>query len=191
MTDVLQCVREFRLSNNLTPVVLMGYANPIERMGMEAFAKAASAAGVDGVLVVDYPPEECEAFAARLKSVSIDPIFLLAPTSTDVRFGQVAQAGSGYIYYVSMKGVTGSGQLDFEEIARRIPQIREKVGMPVGVGFGIRDAESARRIASVADAVVIGSRIIEEIEQSPRGEAVARVETFLRGIRQALDGDKS
>ena len=108
-----------------------------------------------------------------------------------MRFGQVAQAGSGYIYYVSMKGVTGSGQLDFEEIARRIPQIREKVGMPVGVGFGIRDAESARRIASVADAVVIGSRIIEEIEQSPRGEAVARVETFLRGIRQALDGDKS
>ncbi len=191
LKTVIALVHEFRKTDPDTPVVLMGYANPIEAMGVEPFAKAAAAAGVDGVLVVDYPPEECVAFAARLKSVAIDPIFLLAPTSSDARFGQVAEAGSGYIYYVSMKGVTGSGLLDFEEIARRIPLIREKVGMPVGVGFGIRDAESARRIAAVADAVVIGSRIIEEIEQSPRDEAVARVETFLRGIRQALDGDAS
>ena len=191
LKTVIALVHEFRKTDPNTPVVLMGYANPIEAMGVETFATTAAAAGVDGVLVVDYPPEECEDFAARLKSVSIDPIFLLAPTSTDERFGQVARAGSGYIYYVSLKGVTGSGQLDFAEIGRRIPQIRDKVGMPVGVGFGIRDADSARRIAAVADAVVIGSRIIEEIEQSPREDAVARVETFLRGIRQALDGEKS
>lgn len=191
LKTVLYLVREFRKTDPCTPVVLMGYANPIEAMGVEPFAMAAAEAGVDGVLVVDYPPEECEEFAARLKAVNLDPIFLLAPTSTDERFGQVARAGSGYIYYVSMKGVTGSGKLDFEEIGRRIPQIREKVGMPVGVGFGIRDAESAKRLSAVADAVVIGSRIIEEIEQSPREEAVARVESFLRGIRQALDGGQS
>ena len=191
LKTVLALVHEFRKTDANTPVVLMGYANPIEAMGVETFATAAAAAGVDGVLVVDYPPEECEEFAARLKAVNLDPIFLLAPTSTDERFGQVARAGSGYIYYVSLKGVTGSGQLDYAELGRRLPQVREKVGMPVGVGFGIRDAESARRIAAMADAVVIGSRIIEEIEQSPRDEAVARVETFLRGIRQALDGDKS
>ena len=191
LKTVIALVHEFRKTDPVTPVVLMGYANPIEAMGVETFATAAAAAGVDGVLVVDYPPEECEEFAARLKAVNLDPIFLLAPTSTDERFGQVARAGSGYIYYVSLKGVTGSGQLDYAELGRRLPQVREKVGMPVGVGFGIRDAESARRIAAMADAVVIGSRIIEEIEQSPRDEAVARVETFLRGIRQALDGDKS
>ena len=170
-----------------TPVVLMGYANPIEAMGIGAFAAEAKQAGVDGVLIVDYPPEECAEFAAKLKAVGIDPIFLLAPTSTDERFGQVAEVGSGYIYYVSLKGVTGAGHLDLDEVARRIPAIRQKVGMPVGVGFGIRDAESARRIAAVADAVVIGSRIIEEIEKSPREQAAANVTIFLRSIRSALD----
>lgn len=191
LKTVLFIVREFRKTNAQTPVVLMGYANPIEAMGTEPFAMAAREAGVDGVLVVDYPPEECEEFAARLKASELDPIFLLAPTSTDERFGQVARAGSGYIYYVSLKGVTGAGNLDFDEVARRIPHIREKVGMPVGVGFGIRDAESARRIAAVADAVVIGSRIIEEIERSPREEAAGRVEALLRGIRVAMDGGQA
>jgi len=184
---VLSIVREFRTGDASTPVVLMGYANPIEAMGVDAFAAAAKEAGVDGVLVVDYPPEECIDFAAKIRDAGIDPIFLLAPTSTDERFGQVAEAGSGYIYYVSLKGVTGAGHLDLDEVARRIPAIRSKVGMPVGVGFGIRDADSARRIAAVADAVVIGSRIIEEIEQSPREQAAANVTAFLRGIRTALD----
>jgi len=168
-------------------VVLMGYANPIEAMGTGAFAAEAKQAGVDGVLVVDYPPEECGEFAAKIKTAGIDPIFLLAPTSTDARFGQVAAVGSGYIYYVSLKGVTGAGHLDLDEVTRRIPVIRRKVGMPVGVGFGIRDAESARRIAAVADAVVIGSRIIEEIENSPREQAADNVTAFMRGIRSALD----
>ena len=187
LRQVLAIVREFRAGDAATPVVLMGYANPIEAMGTGAFAAEAKQAGVDGVLVVDYPPEECGEFAAKIKAVGIDPIFLLAPTSTDARFGQVAAVGSGYIYYVSLKGVTGAGHLDLDEVTRRIPVIRRKVGMPVGVGFGIRDAESARRIAAVADAVVIGSRIIEEIENSPREQAADNVTAFMRGIRSALD----
>ncbi len=184
---VLGMVREFRKHDADTPVVLMGYANPIEAYGAEAFARDAAAAGVDGALIVDYPPEECAGFAATLKGAGLDPIFLLAPTSVDKRFAEVAAMGSGYIYYVSLKGVTGSAAIDLDEVARRIPAIRDKVGLPVGVGFGIRDAASAARIAAVADAVVIGSRIIEIIEQSPAGEAPARVGEFLRGVREAMD----
>lgn len=187
LTRVLGIAREFRRDNDRTPLVLMGYANPVEAYGADKFAHDAQAAGIDGVLTVDYPPEECEAFAAILKREGMDPIFLLAPTSTDQRFSQVARLGSGYIYYVSLKGVTGAGHLDLDEVTRRIPSIREKVGMPVGVGFGIRDGKSAARIATVADAVVIGSRIIEEIENSPREQASARVEAFLHGIREAMD----
>jgi len=187
LRKVLEMVREFRTQDGNTPVVLMGYANPIEAMGIERFVEAALRAGVDGVLVVDYPPSECEAFAKAVKAAGIDPIFLLAPTSTEQRFDDVAKIGSGYIYYVSLKGVTGSGALDFKDVAARLPQIRARVGMPVGVGFGIRDAVSAQRIGEVADAVVIGSRIIEEIENSPRDEAVTNVKNFLRDIRTALD----
>jgi tryptophan synthase alpha chain len=184
---VLGMVREFRKRDATTPVVLMGYANPVEAYGAEAFARDAAAAGVDGALIVDYPPEECAEFSAVLKREGLAPIFLLAPTSPDARFAEVGQIGSGYIYYVSLKGVTGSAAIDLDEVARRIPAIREKVGMPVGVGFGIRDAESAARIAGVADAVVIGSKIIETIEQSAPGEAAARVTAFLRGVRDAMD----
>lgn len=187
LRKLLDIVRAFRVENTDTPVVLMGYANPIEAMGVETFASAARDAGVDGVLVVDYPPEESVAFATAAKGAGLDPIFLLAPTSSAQRFADVAAVGSGYIYYVSLKGVTGSGKLDIDEVARRIPLIRAAVGMPVGVGFGIRDADSAQRIGAVADAVVIGSRIIEVIEQSPRDEAAQRVATFMRGIREALD----
>ena len=186
LRKVLQLVVEFRKTDGKTPVVLMGYANPIEAMGQERFVAAAHEAGVDGVLVVDYPPEECVSFAATAKAGGLDPIFLLAPTSGEQRFADVARTGSGYIYYVSLKGVTGSAKLDVDEVARRIPEIRAAVGMPVGVGFGIRDAESAQRIGAVADAVVIGSRIIEEIENNP-GEEVARVRDFMRPIRAALD----
>lgn len=184
---VLDAVRAFRADDATTPVVLMGYANPIEAMGQAAFVAAARDAGVDGVLVVDYPPEECVEFTAAAKAAGLDPVFLLAPTSSEQRFADVACAGSGYIYYVSLKGVTGAATLDLDEVARRIPQIRAAVGMPVGVGFGIRDADSAKRVAAVADAVVIGSRIIEEIERSPREQVLANVTTFLRGIREALD----
>ena len=186
LRGVLAIVRRFRTDDSVTPIVLMGYANPLEAYGSD-FAIDAAAAGVDGVLTVDYPPEECVEFAAGLRRAGIDPIFLLAPTSIERRFGEVAAAGSGYIYYVSLTGVTGAGQVDYAEVARRIPEIRRKVGMPVGVGFGIRDAASAAKIAVIADAVVIGSRIIEEIENSPRAEATLRVTAFLRGIRAAID----
>ena len=184
---VLALVGDFRKENATTPVVLMGYANPVEAYGVEAFAHDAKQAGVDGVLVVDYPPEECAGFSATMKQAGIDPIFLLAPTSTEQRYAEVAQIGSGYIYYVSLKGVTGSGNLDLDEVARRIPAIRAKVGMPVGVGFGIRDGAAAARIGAVADAVVIGSRIIEEIESAAAGAAPARVQVFLAGVRAAMD----
>jgi tryptophan synthase alpha chain len=187
LSDVLGMVREFRKSDAATPVVLMGYANPIEAMGIDKFAAAAKAAGIDGVIVVDYPPEECLEFCALMKKNGVDPIFLLAPTSTKKRIDEVARSGSGYLYYVSLRGVTGAANIDVSEITRKIPAIRAATRLPIGVGFGIRDAESARRIAASADAVVIGSRIIQEIEAGSADQAVARVKAFLQPIRQALD----
>jgi tryptophan synthase alpha chain len=187
LSDVLRLVTEFRKSDGATPLVLMGYANPIEAMGVEKFISAAKAAGVDGVIVVDYPPEECEQFASLAKNEGIDPIFLLAPTSTDKRINDVARIGSGYLYYVSLRGITGATNIDLSEVAARIPKIRAATKLPIGVGFGIRDAESARRVAETADAVVIGSRIIQEIENAGAEQAVARVKEWLGPIRKALD----
>ncbi|HZY20351.1 MAG TPA: tryptophan synthase subunit alpha [Ramlibacter sp.] len=191
MAQVLAMVRAFREQDAATPVVLMGYANPVERYdlvnGQGAFIHDAAAAGVDGLLVVDYPPEECEAFAADLKRAGLDLIFLLAPTSTPQRMQQVARVAGGYVYYVSLKGVTGAGHLDTDAVGQMLPRIREHVKIPVGVGFGIRDAQSARAVGRVADAVVIGTRIIQLIEEQPRERVVPEVGTFLRGIRQALD----
>jgi tryptophan synthase alpha chain len=187
LNDVLGLVRDFRHHNSQTPLVLMGYANPIEAMGAEKFTAAAKDAGVDGVIVVDYPPEECEAFAALARRAGIDPIFLLAPTSTEQRIQEVARVGSGYLYYVSLRGVTGAGHIDLADVAAQIPRIRAATQLPIGVGFGIRDAESARRVAQTADAVVIGSRVIQEIEAAGPEQAVARVKALLRPIREALD----
>ena len=184
---VLELVIAFRATDVKTPVVLMGYANPIEAMGLEKFAAAASQAGVDGVLVVDYPPEEAATFGAAMKSNGMDPIFLLAPTSTAARIAQVAEIASGYVYYVSLAGVTGSGALNVEAVAERLPLIREKTGLPVGVGFGIRDAATAARIAGIADAVVVGSRIIEEIEKSTAETACANVKALVADIRRGVD----
>jgi tryptophan synthase alpha chain len=187
LSDVLAMVRTFRQTNDTTPVVLMGYANPIERMGIEAFAAQAKVAGVDGVLVVDYPPEECESFSALMKSNGLDPIFLLAPTSTNERIEAVGRIASGYVYYVSLKGVTGAASLDTTEVALRIPLIKSKMDVPVGVGFGIRDAASAKAVARIADAVVIGSRIIQEMETSAKGSEIANVSAFMKGVRAAMD----
>ena len=191
MVQVLDHVREFRKRNSATPVVLMGYANPVERYdqvhGQGTFVRDAAAAGVDGVLIVDYPPEECEAFAASLRSQGMDLIFLLAPTSTPQRMAQVARVASGYVYYVSLKGVTGSGALDTAAVEQMLPRIREHVHIPVGVGFGIRDAATAQAIGKVADAVVIGSRIIQLIEDQPHEKVVPVTVDFLRGVRKALD----
>ncbi|MEH3087815.1 MAG: tryptophan synthase subunit alpha [Xylophilus ampelinus] len=190
--QVLAMVREFRRGDAATPVVLMGYANPVERYdgihGAGAFIRDASAAGVDGVLVVDYPPEECEQFAADLRAAGMDLIFLLAPTSTDARMAQVARLASGYVYYVSLKGVTGAGHLDTGAVGAMLPRIREHVRIPVGVGFGIRDAQTATAVGAVADAVVIGTRLIQLIEHQPDADAaVAAAHDFLHGIRAALD----
>ena len=191
LAQVLAMVKAFRAKDKATPVVLMGYANPIERYeqqhGAGAFVRDAAAAGVDGVLVVDYPPEECAEFSAALKAAGMDLIFLLAPTSTDARMQQVAQVASGYVYYVSLKGVTGSGALNTAEVEAMLPRIRQHVHIPVGVGFGIRDAETARAIGQVADAVVIGSRLIQQIEQQPHERVAAAAADFLRPIRAALD----
>ena len=187
LRQTLAFVAEFRRSDAVTPVVLMGYANPIERMGRHEFAEAARAAGVDGVLVVDYPPEECSDFAPEMRATGIDPIFLLAPTSTDQRIEEVARHAAGYIYYVSLTGITGAGHLDVASVAARLPLIRKHSNVPVGVGFGIRDAASAVAVAQVADAVVIGSRLIQEMEATPRERAVEAVEALVREIRTALD----
>ena len=191
MVQVLDHVREFRKRNSTTPVVLMGYANPVERYdqkhGDGAFVRDSASAGVDGVLIVDYPPEECEAFAASLRAHGMDLIFLLAPTSTDERMAQVARVASGYVYYVSLKGVTGSGALDTAAVEQMLPRIRQHVTIPVGVGFGIRDAATAQAIGKVADAVVIGSRIIQLIEDQEHAKVVPLTIDFLRGIRKALD----
>ena len=191
MVQVLDHVREFRKRNSTTPVVLMGYANPVERYdqkhGAGAFVRDAAAAGVDGVLIVDYPPEECETFAASLREHGMDLIFLLAPTSTDERMAQVARVASGYVYYVSLKGVTGSGALDTSAVEQMLPRIRQHVTIPVGVGFGIRDAATAQASGKVADAVVIGSRIIQLIEDQEHAKVVPITIDFLRGIRKAMD----
>ncbi|EHK66334.1 tryptophan synthase subunit alpha [Achromobacter arsenitoxydans] len=196
LARVLDLVAEFRQRDTATPVVLMGYANPIERMGQSEFARRAGQAGVDGVLVVDYPPEEVVEFAATLGEHGIAPIFLLAPTSTEERIKAVAAVARGYVYYVSLKGVTGAGSLNTDDVAERVALIRRHVrDIPVGVGFGIRDAESAQRVARAADAVVIGSKLIETMEQAAANApadqkndaAVAAASGWLRTIRQALD----
>ena len=192
LAQVLQMVRVFRQRDAHTPVVLMGYANPVEaydhKRGVDAFVNDAAAAGVDGMLIVDYPPEECVDFAAKLRERQMDLIFLLAPTSTEERMAQVAQVASGYVYYVSLKGVTGAGTLNVDEVEKMLPRIRQHVHIPVGVGFGIRDAQTAQAIGRSADAVVIGSRIIQMLEGQSREQGTAAVHQFLAGIRSALDG---
>ncbi len=185
--QVLAMVREFRADNALTPVVLMGYANPVERYGIERFADDAAAAGVDGVLVVDYPPEECVEFATLLSARGIDPIFLVAPTSSDARIAAVAEVARGYVYHVSLKGVTGAGHFDIDAVKLMIPRIKAHVKLPVGVGFGIRDAATARAVAEVADAVVIGSALVQVLEQAGAADAPHAAARFIADIRQALD----
>jgi tryptophan synthase alpha chain len=187
LDQVAAFVAEFRKNNAATPVVLMGYANPIEAMGTEAFAEAAARAGVDGVLVVDYPPEESKDFAAMLRARGIDMIFLLAPPSTEARIEQVARLASGYVYYVSLRGVTGARHLDLDDVSAKLPAIRGKTKLPIGVGFGIRDGETARAVARIADAVVIGSRIIQEMEQATPETCVEKGAAFLKQIRGAMD----
>ena len=198
LRKVLEIVQQFRLIDQDTPVVLMGYANPIERIGQAEFAVMAGQAGVDGVLTVDYPPEESEDFTRLLTEQGVDTIFLLSPTSTDERIAKVAALAQGYVYYVSLKGVTGSAQIDVADVEHHLQRIRQHVKIPVGVGFGIRDAQSAKAIARSADAVVIGSKLIQTMEQAVQDNAgkeqkdvdaaaIAAAGQWLAQIRQALD----
>lgn len=187
--DVLAMVKTFRQTDADTPIILMGYMNPVEIMGYATFATAAHDAGVDGLLVVDMPPEEAADLMAVLTEVSIDPIFLLAPTTVDARIAKICAVASGFVYYVSVKGVTGAGNLDAAAVATKVEHIRTHTDLPIGVGFGIRDAESARRVAAIADAVVVGSaivnRVAENVDQPDRiNEAVC---SLLREMRQAMD----
>ncbi len=187
LRDVLGLAAEFRKKNSTTPVVLMGYGNPIEAMGWEAFARHCAESGVDGVLTVDFPPEESHEAFGHLQRHGIDPIFLLAPTTDDERIPKVARQARGYVYYVSLKGVTGAGHLDTDEIARRIPQLRKHLTLPIGVGFGIRDAATARAVSRLCDGVVVGSRIVQEIENSNEQEVIANVSRLVQELRQAIN----
>jgi len=199
LKHVLVMVAEFRKQDHVTPIVLMGYANPIENMGQQAFAEQAEKVGVDGLLTVDYPPEEIDDFVGLLNKHHIAPIFLLAPTSTETRIRAVGKIARGYVYYVSLNGVTGAGHLDTADVAMRLKGIRQHVALPVGVGFGISDAKSAQSISLVADAVVIGSKLIDTMTKAAAGLPVAQQSQaaidagagWLAGIRQALDVARS
>lgn len=190
LRQVLDKVRAFRVQDAGTPVVLMGYLNPIEAMGYEHFARAAKEAGVDGVLTVDMPPEEASPLVAALRAHGIAPIFLLAPTSTAERIAKAGALAQGYLYYVSLKGVTGAATLDVEDVRRKLKNIHALTQLPLGVGFGIKDAETARRIAQFADAVIVGSALVQKIEQlaGEPGKIITEISTLLGQMRNAMDG---
>ncbi len=185
LRDVLDTVSKFRESNQHTPVVLMGYLNPVHKMGYAAFAEAAAAAGVDGVLTVDSPIETIAPLHAELKRHGLDAIFLVAPTTSEQRMAEIGKLASGFVYYVSLKGVTGSARLDTDAVAEKIAVLRRHIRTPIGVGFGISDADSAKKIGAVADAVIVGSRIVGEIE-SHAGSEVEAVGTLVQSLKAAL-----
>jgi tryptophan synthase alpha chain len=189
LSKVLEMVKEFRQTDASTPIVLMGYANPVEAMGMEKFVQRAKEAGVDGVLTVDYPPEECKEFVALLQSQEIDPIFLLSPTTEPARVDIIVNQASGFVYYVSLKGVTGAKNLDIVEVAARVKDIRGKTDIPIGVGFGVRDAATAKAVAEIADAVVVGSRMVQAIEQSTEANVATNVAALMTELRSAIDSN--
>lgn len=189
LSTIFELVELFRKDDQKTPLVLMGYANPIEIMGYEAFASRAAAAGVDGVITVDMPPEESTSLSDEFAKHGLDPIFLLSPTTPDSRTATVCQRGSGFIYYVSLKGVTGSAKLDTTEVAQKVSHIKSISNMPVAVGFGISDADSAGRVAQVADAVVVGSAIVKRITElrHDHSQMLVKVSEFVAGLRTAID----
>lgn len=189
LRDVLGMVAEFRKQDTKTPVIVMGYANPVEAMGFEKFARLAKDSGVDGVLTVDYPPEECEEFVALLKQHGIDTIFLLSPTTEPARVKTIVGMASGFIYYVSLKGVTGAQHLDVADVAQKVAAIRQHTALPVGVGFGVRDAATARAVAEIADAVVVGSRMVQEVENSSAQDVAANLGKLTNELRGAIDAN--
>jgi len=189
LEQIIDLVAEFRQSNETTPIVLMGYMNPIETMGYKRFAEHAAAAGVDGVLTVDLPPEEAEELVAEVNAKNIDTIFLLSPTSPDNRIKQVCEQVSGYVYYVSLKGVTGAANLDVDEVSRKVTNIKSMSNVPVAVGFGIRDAESAKAVASTADGIVVGSALVSLVAENAENVDNMRKSLFelVNAMRVAVD----
>ena len=189
LNDVLRMVADFRKDNTDTPLVLMGYLNPVEIMGYEIFSQKANEAGVDGVLLVDMPPEEAEELHSVLNQYEIDQIFLIAPTTSDKRLEQICSKASGFLYYVSLKGVTGSSQLDVDSVVGKIQQIQQQTELPVGVGFGIKDAGTAGQVAQFSDAVVVGSALVQRIDElAVQSENIASELTcFLSELRDAID----
>ena len=193
LRDVLDMVREFRDEDAHTPVVLMGYLNPIEVMGYAQFASAAAGAGVDGVLTVDLPPEEGGELMRALRAHELDAIFLIAPTTTPARIAKIAAVSGGFIYYVSIKGVTGAQALEVDEVARKLAQVRRLTRLPIGVGFGIRDGATAARVAEVADAVVVGSALVARVgalADQPVERLTTEIAGLLRQMRAAMDAAK-
>lgn len=191
LSQVIEMVTEFRREDSKTPVLLMGYLNPVEVMGYENFVNRAHAAGIDGVLLVDLPPEEAEDLLAHTRPTGLDVVFLVSPTTTDKRIGQIAAVSGGFVYYVSLKGVTGAGHLDVAEVQQRVARIKSFTELPVGVGFGIKDGESAGKISEVADAVVVGSALVRLIEANMADLDKSRqaVESLLGEMRRAMDGN--
>ena len=187
LRKVLELVKEFRTNDTKTPIILMGYANPIEAMGLENFTKSAKEAGVDGVLTVDYPPEECAEFITALKAQGIDSIFLLSPTTESARIDLIVKQATGFLYYVSLKGVTGSANLDVEQVRGRVKEIRAKTNLPIGVGFGVKDSATAKLVAEFADAVVVGSRMVQTVEQSTEVNLIDNVSQLIQELRAAID----
>lgn len=187
LTAVLEMVKAFRQTDQTTPIILMGYANPIEAIGAVNFADRAKAADVDGVITVDYPPEECGEFVKELRARDIDPVFLLSPTTEPSRVDLIVNQASGFVYYVSLKGVTGAANLDIAEVSRRVAGIRQQTNLPVGVGFGIRDAATAKATAAIADAVVVGSRMVQVIEASNNENLLSNVATLMQELKTAVD----
>ena len=188
---VIQRASERALANNVgisqtTPIILMGYANPIEAIGVENFVKLIKDAEVDGVITVDYPPEESVDFVSLLQKNNIDSIFLLSPTTEDKRVQLIIEQATGFIYYVSLKGVTGSSNIDIKQVTERVDNIRKFTKMPIGVGFGVRDAKTAKEVASFADAVVIGSKIVLEVENSKKEDLIGNIKNLMGEIKEAI-----
>lgn len=189
LRKVLSMVSEFRKTDQQTPIVLMGYLNPIEIMGYEGFANAAQKSEVDGVITVDLPPEEAEDCVALLKSRNIDQVFLSAPNSPLERIKKIDAMGSGYLYYVSVKGITGAGHLDVKDVEQKLAQIRSNTQLPIAVGFGIKNAETAKTVANLADGVVVGSVFVSKIEDNLDNPEKAKIEIIelIKSMRQAMD----
>jgi tryptophan synthase alpha chain len=187
LRKVLEMVKAFRETNQATPIVLMGYANPIEAIGSDKFVALANEAGVDGLLTVDYPPEECETFNQKLAAANIDSIFLLSPTTEPSRTDLIVKQATGFLYYVSLKGVTGAANLDIVEVKKRVAEIRKQTDLPIGVGFGVKDAATAREVAVIADAVVVGSRMVLAIEGSDTNNLMGNVQSLMKELRTAID----